>query len=325
MNALPAMLDLAISQGNYTLKLKAPFPYMGGKSMVVDEVWRRFGDVPNYIEPFCGSCAVLLSRPSWYTGSIETVNDAHALLSNFWRCLALGRDAEVAAVAGFPVVELEMRARHRWLVETAATMDLAEKLRGDPTFCWPEGAGWWVWGQSLWIGRGWCVERRLDYRQRPHLSGAGCGVLRQSVDDLVGYMAKLAARMKRVRVCCGDWSRVCAPALLKAVTPCGIFLDPPYSFEAGRDDSLYAVESGTVAHEVREWCLANGGNRALRIALCGYEGEHHDLEDNGWRMFAWKAAGGYGNQSKKHGNPNAKRERIWFSPGCIVPEPELWE
>lgn len=29
--------------------LKAPFPYMGGKSRVAREVWRRFGDVPNYV------------------------------------------------------------------------------------------------------------------------------------------------------------------------------------------------------------------------------------------------------------------------------------
>ncbi len=44
--------------------LTAPFPYFGGKASVAGEVWRRFGDVDNYVEPFCGSCAVLLARPS---------------------------------------------------------------------------------------------------------------------------------------------------------------------------------------------------------------------------------------------------------------------
>ena len=43
--------------------MKAPFPYFGGKSKVAGEVWRRFGDVPNYVEPFAGSTAVLLKRP----------------------------------------------------------------------------------------------------------------------------------------------------------------------------------------------------------------------------------------------------------------------
>lgn len=66
--------------------LKAPFPYFGGKSKVADEVWSRFGsDVNNYIEPFCGSMAMLLHKdePTKY----ETVNDIDGLLTNFWRAI----------------------------------------------------------------------------------------------------------------------------------------------------------------------------------------------------------------------------------------------
>ena len=40
--------------------LRAPFPWFGGKSRVAPLVWDRFGDVPNYVEPFFGSGAVLL-------------------------------------------------------------------------------------------------------------------------------------------------------------------------------------------------------------------------------------------------------------------------
>jgi DNA adenine methylase len=42
---------------------------------------------------------------------------------------------------------------------------------------------------------------------------------------------------------------------------------------------------------VREWAIANGGNPKLRIALCGYEGEH-DMPKS-WECVEWKAAGGY--------------------------------
>jgi hypothetical protein len=70
----------------------------------------------------------------------------------------------------------------------------------------------------------------------------------------------------------------------------------------------------TVAHDVREWAIANGDNPKLRIALCGYEGEH-DMPSN-WQCIAWKATGGYGNLSKK-GNDNCRKERIWFSPHCL--------
>ena len=63
-------------------QLVAPFPYFGGKRNVVRMVWDRFGDVPNYVEPFFGSGAVLLGRPT--ESRTETVNDLDGLLVNAW-------------------------------------------------------------------------------------------------------------------------------------------------------------------------------------------------------------------------------------------------
>ena len=45
-----------------------------------------------------------------------------------------------------------------------------------------------------------------------------------------------------------------------------------------------------VAAEVAAWARENGDDPELRIALCGYEGEH---EMPGWREVAWKGARGY--------------------------------
>jgi len=97
----------------------------------------------------------------------------------------------------------------------------------------------------------------------------------------------------------------------------GVFLDPPYADTAGRCADLYSEDSFDVAHDVREWALANGDNSLLRIALCGYEGEHHMPES--WRCVPWKARGGYGSQGETTGRDNAYLERIWFSPHCIKP------
>ena len=63
---------------------KPPFPYFGGKSPVADLVWDALGDVPNYVEPFFGSGAVLFLRPGG-AGHIETVNDADGFVANFWQ------------------------------------------------------------------------------------------------------------------------------------------------------------------------------------------------------------------------------------------------
>ena len=50
--------------------LKTPFPWFGGKSRAASLIWDRFGSPANYVEPFAGSLAVLLSRPDAPT--IET-------------------------------------------------------------------------------------------------------------------------------------------------------------------------------------------------------------------------------------------------------------
>ncbi len=52
----------------------------------------------------------------------------------------------------------------------------------------------------------------------------------------------------------------------------------------------------------------------MRIALCGYEGEH-DMPAS-WACVPWKSRGGYGSQQKDGLNKNPARERLWFSPHC---------
>src|SRR3954463_13930337 len=94
--------------------LKAPFPYFGGKSRVAPIIWERFGEVRNYVEPFAGSLAVLLGRPTPFAGT-ETVNDKCGLIANFWRALRADPDA-VARHADWPVNENDATARHAWLV-----------------------------------------------------------------------------------------------------------------------------------------------------------------------------------------------------------------
>jgi hypothetical protein len=127
-------------------------------------------------------------------------------------------------------------------------------------------------------------------------------------------MLALQKRFERVRVCCGSWDRITGYTPTEHNGLTGVFLDPPY----GEDrDMVYACDSGIVNAAVHDWCLENGGNPMLRIALCGYDGEHNDLEKMGWDVFSWKAQGGYGNQSGKRGRDNVHKERMWFSPHCI--------
>jgi hypothetical protein len=88
---------------------KVPFPWFGGKSWIAHLVWGRFGDVPNYCEPFFGSGAVLMLRPEaqWRDGRTETVNDLDSWLTNFWRAVKADPDG-VASYADWPISEIDL-------------------------------------------------------------------------------------------------------------------------------------------------------------------------------------------------------------------------
>lgn len=297
--------------------LKAPFPYFGGKSRAAHLVWSRFGDVPNYVEPFAGSLAVLLSRSS--VPKVETVNDVNGHLCNFWRSIQADPKA-TAGYATWPVSELDLVARHKWLREAGGP--IVAKLKDDPDFYDPKIAGWWAWGLACWIGSGFCETAS---EQLPHLGDAGQGVTKKlphlgdagraiGCDSLTEWFTDLQERLIRVRVACGDWSRVLGPSVTFKHGMTGVFLDPPYSTDHCED----VYRTGDVGSSVRTWCLENGSNQLLRIALCGYSGEGHEvLESNGWHCEPWKTAGGFGSQSDGRGRENAGRERIWFSPACL--------
>jgi hypothetical protein len=134
---------------------------------------------------------------------------------------------------------------------------------------------------------------------------------------LLHWFGQLRDRLRSVRVCCGDWSRVCGSSSVTVrLGLTGLFFDPPYSLAAGRNMNLYAAESRTVAHDVRRYCLERGDDPKMRIVLAGYAGEgHEELEAHGWTFITWRAQGGYGNRSAK-GKANARRERLWLSPHC---------
>lgn len=156
------------------IELKAPFPWFGGKSLAAPLIWRAFGNVPNYVEPFFGSGAVLLARP--HAPKVETVNDKDGFIANFWRAIKHDPEA-VARYCDEPVNEADLHAKHKWLV--AKGVPLLERLIDDPEWFDARIAGWWCWGVCTWIGNGWCHkdERVQKQKRRPELNAAnGRGV-----------------------------------------------------------------------------------------------------------------------------------------------------
>lgn len=315
--------------------LRAPFPiqsYFGGKSRAAHLIWAALGDVASYVEPFCGSAAVLLARPESHRGRVETINDANRFVANFWRAVQADPDA-VARYADWPVNEADLHARHRWLMYGDGSDEWRTLMHSDPHSYDAKRAGWWVWGHSAWIGSGWCDDSRTNganVEQLPHLGNPGRGVHAPGLSAKLSHlgdpgrgvhavMSDLSSRLRRVRVACGDWTRVLGESAIHAHAPgnvfAGVLLDPPYAADGQVGADVYGAGDASVSGSVREWAIEHGDDPTLRIVLCGYVGEH-DMPD-GWTSVAWKAGSGYGAQRSDGNRRNGDREILWLSPHCL--------
>ncbi len=362
--------------------VKAPFPYFGGKSGVAARIWERIGEVRNYVEPFCGSAAILLADP--YGIPTRTINDADGFVSNFWRAVSLDPD-NVAKWLDWPVNEMDLYARHVWLMDQRDTM--VENLYSDPNWYDSKVAGWWCWGVCASIGNDWCsgkkVLTRMPHlgnggqgihsgestgstsrlprlnspghgvnrpgltrlpslgnagrginRRIPHLTDSGMGIHRVGLtvnedgtpikgrgavrENLVKYMNELADTLRRVRVTCGDWQRVCNPSVTIGHGLTGVVLDPPYG-EGSVDYAAGGNLDKGIAWDVWNWAIENGDNPLYRIAVCGYDDGRPTPP--GWKVLKWTARKGHQKAEKAIDNP--ARERVWFSPHCITPNQQL--
>jgi DNA adenine methylase len=328
--------------------LSAPFPYFGGKGRIAALVWQALGDVGHYIEPFFGSGAVLLGRPDYDPlRHVETVCDKNGLLCNVWRAMK-AEPEKLAELCDWPVNHADLIARKRFLLTNEQS--LLERLIENDEWYDLKAAAYWIWVASSSIGR-W--ENRPN--ERPQLSNGGQGVQRLSLRrnqralingqipavsdgrqginklairdgdvraNLMEWFEALAARLRYVRVVCGDWSRVCGGSWQDNIGTVGIFFDPPYSHDIGRDNRVYYCDED-VSRDVGKWALERGQRPSYRIVVAGYEGEHPELEEAGWCVVKWHTRGGYGNQGKAE-NTNRFRERLWLSPHCVDAEQTLW-
>ena len=312
--------------------LKAPFPYFGGKSRSASLVWSALGDVRNYIEPFAGSLAVLLNRPTPFSGA-ETINDLDCHVVNAWRAIAKHPE-RLSEMLIAPVSEVETESQHNAIVRGAIV--LRESL-GNPEWCDVTHAAWWIKGANEWIGTGWAsgegpwrwtadggwdrnagkgINRKLPHlgnagtginRQLPHLGDAGKGAFSDRLAFVQGWLSALRDRLCSVRMACGGWERVMGESVAVKHGLTGVFLDPPYD----GTEYVYGCDK-PVSETVRAWCLENGTDTRLRIVLAGRGSEHDALMDDGWRKETWSALKGYANHEER------RYEALWISPNCVA-------
>lgn len=88
---------------------RPPVPYFGGKVTLGPTIAALLPEHRHYVEPYCGSLAVLLAKPP---SAFETVNDLDQQLMTFWRVLREQPDALARACALTPHARAEQRAAY---------------------------------------------------------------------------------------------------------------------------------------------------------------------------------------------------------------------
>ena len=335
---------------------KAPFPWFGGKSTVADYVWRRLGSPKQYIEPFCGSAAILLAAPT--PASLEVIGDANCYVANFWRALKFGPD-DVTRWQDYPVSHIDLAARHRWLTEPARVTDLRAKL-ADPE--WPgdpQIAGWWLWGQCCWIGSGWCDPSRGqrgdgsaggdDHGQIPHAGNAGRGVqavtlgqIPHAINAGVGVQAVtlgkiphasdagrghgqipfLSSQGMGAQGMVREWLCALASRLERVRVVHGDW-SRCLNHHYGANETAVFLDPPYLAFEK----LYSDASAPVAAEVAAWAREHGhlrvalcghrgDYDMPGWDVFEWSRG-----RLSYGGNKTTDAEAIWFSPGCLPDAP----
>lgn len=233
--------------------MKPPFAYFGGKTTVADRIAALLPDHGHYVEPYCGSLAVLLAKQP---AKMETVNDLDHELVNFWRVLR-GRPEDLARVCA-----LTPHSREEYVAsgERAAGGDDLEAAR-------------LVWTR-LSQGRGLTLRGgKTGWKHYVYPAGSSIG-MPSYLEAYVERMAAAAARLHQV-------SLESMPALdliakYGAEPDALLYVDPPYLGTTRDHRNNYKHEMKAEADH-RDLADALSA-AAAAVVVSGYPSELYDRE-----------------------------------------------
>lgn len=259
--------------------MRPPFVYFGGKQVLADRIAALLPEHLHYVEPFCGSLAVLLAkRPS----RMETVNDLDREVMTFWRMLR-DRPEDLERVCALTP---HARAEYADVLEASPVEEELEVARR-------------VWVR-LTQGRGAQLRRTTGWRyfKDPHGSNVSMP------GYLEAYRTRLAPCLDRI----AQVSLECRPAL-ELVAEYGshadalLYVDPPYLGGTRNWGNQYRHELRTDA-EHRELAEALHAARAA-VVLSGYPSPLYDELFAGWDRVSMAA------RTTQGGDDSARTEVIW--------------
>ena len=267
----------------------SPFSWYGVRNLVAEQVWLHLGNPTLYVEPFCGTCSVLLARPN--PRGREIVNDLSPWLVNFWRAMRSEPD-RMARIYFQHLTNLNNRHLARLKVLLREKKQWITTNLADPQWHTVTVAAHWYIGQRNTFWGKFMVGNR-----RPQLKMGR--KYRHPFFEHKQDRERIQARLQEVEIYHGDWTGVLHH--LDDSSNAAVFLDSPYDDICRRNADHYEVElRPELAQEVALWGVAHAGPQ-LKVAMCGWEGDY-DLPPD------WPSIWGGATDGRM-----AHLDRIWFS------------
>lgn len=261
--------------------MKPPFAYFGGKTMLADRIAELLPAHEHYVEPYCGSLAVLLAKQP---AKIETVNDLDEELVTFWRVLR-DRPEDLARVCALtPHSRVENQ-----VADTCGDVEELERARRI-----------WV---KLSQGRDRTLRAKASTGWKHYVYPSGTSLAMPGyLEAYVERMAAAAARLHAV-------SLECMPALdlveKYGVEPAVLlYVDPPYPGDTRDARNNYKHEMRDPAeHRALAEVLHAA---AAAVVVSGYPCDLYDRElYAGWDRVTFSASTGNAQGDK------ARIEVLW--------------
>lgn len=249
--------------------MKPPIPYFGGKITLGPTIADLLPEHAHYVEPYCGSLAVLLAKaPS----VMETVNDLDGALMTFWRVLR-DRAADLERVCSLTP---HARSEHA----ASYNLDLEDELEVARR----------IWVQ-LTQGRAG-TRRRTGWRHYAKPAGQ---------TSMPAYLAAYVDRIAPAAARLSDVSLECLPAL-ELIAKYGahrdvlLYVDPPYVGSTRSKSYDGYVHEMRAESDHRELAEALHAARAT-VVLSGYASDLYDRDlYAGWDRHTMSAGTGQGSE-----------------------------